>query len=151
MMKQIAFTLVACAAAFLGCKSDDRPVSNNNAPVVTDPGPAPIPAPAEPGAVGGGPLVEDAWSREGVIDRLAHARCQARERCLTSVSPTADHVSFGECIEVARADMRGAFGGAGCNAYDTAKLNGCARELSDAACGSETKLTEGCAESKLCK
>jgi len=150
-MKQIAFTLAACVTAFLGCRSDDRPVSNNNAPIVTDPGPAPMPAPVAPEGTGGGPRDESGWTREGVLDRLAHARCEARERCLTAVSPTADHVSFGECIEVARADLRGSFGTSACSGYDTAKLDGCARELSAAACGSETKLTENCLESKLCK
>jgi hypothetical protein len=150
-MKQIAITLVACAAGFLGCRSDDRPVSNNNAPVVTDPGPAPAPAPAPaPEAIGGGPTV-DMWSREGAIDRLANARCEARERCGAVGKMTSDHTSFGECVSVARAELNGSFGASTCENYDSAKIDGCARELSDSPCGTETKLSENCVESKLCK
>jgi len=133
-MKRIAITLAVGLFAVIGCRSDER-----SSTMTTD-----VPSATPPaGPIGGGPRT-DAWSRDGVIDRMAHARCVARERCGAIGKPTADHVSFSECVEVARADLRGSFGASTCDGYDHGKLEGCARELSDAACGTETKLTDNC-------
>lgn len=133
-MNRIAFTIAVSLLTMVGCRSEDRR-STNETP---------------PSAVGGGPR-DDAQSREGVIDRLAHARCEARERCGAIGSPTSDHVSFSECVEIARGELRSSFGASTCDAYANDKVEGCARELTGQACGSETKLTDNCVESKLCR
>jgi len=143
-MKRIAFTFAVGLTMLLGCRSDERRTMSESAPA-----PAPAPAPAE--GVGGGPRA-DAWSRDGAIDRLSHARCLARERCgAVGTAPRSDHMSFAECVEVARTDLQGSFGASTCDNYDEGKLAGCARELGEAPCGSENKLTDNCVESKLCK
>jgi hypothetical protein len=148
MIKGLTFAVAVGLFAFAGCKSDDRSTRTQEAPVIE---PAPVPAPP-PESVGGGPTAEGAssWDREGAIDRLSHARCQARERC-GAVGAMRDHTSYGECVEVSRADLRGSFGAATCQGYDEGKLDGCARKLADSACGSESSLSEDCVESKLCK
>lgn len=144
MIERLTSVVAVGLFAFAGCKSDDGSLRTQEAPVVvTEPAPE---------AVGGGPVMDDARSRERetAIDRLSHARCQARERC-GAVGALRDHTSYGECVEISRADLQGSFGAATCQGYDDSKLGGCVRKLSDAACGTESSLSEDCVESKLCK
>lgn len=140
-MNRIAITLAVGLFAVAGCRSDDRRTTTNDVPQTSEPAPE---------GVGGGPTVIDGWSHEGAIDRLAHSRCEARERCSGAGEPTSDHVSFGECVSTARTELRASFGSAPCESYDNGKVATCARELSDAACGSESKLSDNCAAAKLC-
>jgi hypothetical protein len=130
-MKRIAFTIAVCLVAAAGCRSEKRTSTDESS-----------------GGVGGGPRTN---AREGVIDRLAHARCQARQRCGPKGTPITEHESYGECVDVARADLRGSFGAATCDAYDDAKIDACARTVAERACGPDNKLTDDCVESKLCR
>jgi hypothetical protein len=140
------------AFAVAGCEVRDRSQPMTQGPVVE-----PVPAPAQPdqpsAGVGGGPptaAARDGWARDVAIDRLANARCSARERC-GYVGLLKEHASYFECVEQARIDLRASFGAQSCDNYDEDKLSGCARKASDAACGSENSLSEDCAESKLCR
>ncbi len=145
MIKRLSFALAVGFFAFAGCRSDDRATGPSGTPT------APAPAtPAPPEAVGGGPVASTGSSREGTIDRLSHARCQARERC-GNVGVLRDHASYSECVEVARAELRGSFGAPTCTAYDEDKLDGCVRKVAEAPCGTENKLSDECVEAALCR
>ena len=149
MNKHLSMVVAVGLLAFAGCRADDRSTLSNETPT------APVSQPDQPSAgvpgVGGGPVApREGWDREATIDRLSQARCQARERC-GAASVMRDHTSFSECVEVARAELRGSFGASTCDLYDDEKLAGCARKASDSACGTESKLSDDCVESKLCK
>lgn len=147
MIKKLTMAAVVGLFALFGCKSDDGSLRTQGAPVINEPT---FNAPA-PEAIGGGPAATDlARDREATIDRLSHARCQARERC-GAVGALRDHTSYGECVEISRADLRNSFGAPICQGYDEGKVAGCAGKLADSACGTESSLSEDCVESKLCK
>lgn len=147
MIKRLPYAVAVGLFAFAGCRADER-TRANEVPVAPAPEPGPEPT-APPAGVGGGPAAQGRWGREGAIDRLAHARCQARERC-GNVGTLRDHASYSECVEVARSELRGSFGAATCESYDDDKLSGCVRKLGDSACGNESQLSEECVESALC-
>lgn len=150
MIKTISRVVVSGLFALTACR-DDRPRPNVEMPGAPEPAPTPQPEGTKaPEGTGGGPIAMDGRDRESAIDRLANARCQAAERC-GAVGVLRDHTSFSECVEIARADLRGSFGAATCGSYDEEKLATCARRTGDAACGSEKKLFDDCVESKLCK
>lgn len=142
MMKRLSCILAVGLLTVIGCRADHRNSRSNEAPAAPEATP--------PEAMGGGPTTPGWSHREAAIDRLSHARCQARERC-GAIGVARDHTSYGECLEVSRADLRGSFGAATCQEYDDGKLDACARKLADIPCGQESKLSEDCVESKLCK
>lgn len=100
-----------------------------------------------PEVTGGGPA--DHWSRDGVIDRLAHARCEAKQRC-GDVAPVRGFMSYSECVATARHDLRFAFGAPTCEAYADDRVDACAQKQVDARCGTEDTLSAECVEASLC-
>ncbi len=135
--------------AGIGCRSHD-PTGRGGDTVVV---PAPERGPAGttvPNGNGGGPAAGDTPEREGAIDSLAHARCNAAARC-GAIGSLREEPTYWECVEIARVDLRTSFGASTCTAYDGQKLAACVKRTADASCNSYSVLADECAEPRLCR